>query len=358
VIVAFSNGARVDAEIPRNREVGQRGRATPTSMLFDPGAYMTMEGVAFPLDFVVFNRSKTVMAVAPAVPPGARAYFPGARAVLEMPAGLAAKLGIRVGMTAGWGWKKPAVVVTGSTLAAYVHVPTSSCPACTSRALRGLGQCPTDPPVGGGWHPVANVTPPMRAWAVELLHTPSTFPIGSQTTRTFDGRTVLAAALHHTWTTDAQGNVITGVCLRGITLFEGGTTAPHSTTSSALQVVQYAGLAAALFGIAFTASHAIWKSRHERHAAEAKALAEMKQNPRELEAWSSELEARARSMTYGTLPSWEEFERAFERELGVEGLYKLSLVDDDQRMFRRCGVTPHQPCGPPRAARSCYSRRP
>ena len=49
-------------------------------------------------------------------------------------------------------------------------------------------------------------------------------------------------------------------------------------------------------------------------------------------------QTRSTTLTYGNLPSWKTFEQAFFDHVGDRELYPVSLVGDDQRMLRRCGL--------------------
>jgi len=84
-------------------------------------------------------------------------------------------------------------------------------------------QCCTDapdvadnPPVPPGWQlmPQSAVTPAMTAWAVSILHDPTTYPMFSSTTQVFGSLTVLARVEWHP--PDFQNNTVH----RGVTLYE------------------------------------------------------------------------------------------------------------------------------------------
>lgn len=89
-------------------------------------------------------------------------------------------------MTA-WHYTTLGVVALLSGAVAYVLRKRDSSPSSSAPA-----------PLGPHGPPVAKVSPEMTAWAKELLNDAS-FPLGSETSRDFDGATVVAVAETHTW---------------------------------------------------------------------------------------------------------------------------------------------------------------
>jgi hypothetical protein len=55
-------------------------------------------------------------------------------------------------------------------------------------------------------------------WAVDLRNHVASFPFGTTWTREYNGKTVLARVDHHDWTY-RNGQLITGLCIKGITLY-------------------------------------------------------------------------------------------------------------------------------------------
>lgn len=85
--------------------------------------------------------------------------------------------------------------------------------------------CQANPPAPAGyqvWR--GNVPTELTQWAMDLRDHVSGFPYGQTWTLPSNGQTVLARKDHHTWTWRG-GQLVTGLCIPGITLY-----APASPT--------------------------------------------------------------------------------------------------------------------------------
>ena len=118
--------------------------------------------------------------------------------------------------------------------------------------------CPSNPPAPAGYAVWQGAVPPqLSAWAASLLQTTS--PIGTTWTRDYNGQAVIARAEYHTWTYQ-NGQLVTGVCIRGITLYQSiQSNAPPEKTNWGI-VAFGAGVAAAIIA-AFVAVVKISPSR-------------------------------------------------------------------------------------------------
>lgn len=90
--------------------------------------------------------------------------------------------------------------------------------------------CASNPPSPEGfriWRGAAP-PPPLTQWAVDLRdHWMGKARYGDTQTLEYDGNLVLARKDHHTWTYK-KGQLITGICIPGITLYKA---TPAATTS-------------------------------------------------------------------------------------------------------------------------------
>jgi hypothetical protein len=83
-----------------------------------------------------------------------------------------------------------------------------------------VSSCPTNPPAPSGYAVWQGAVPaPLETWAVQLLGTVSKVPFGQIWTKAYNGQTVIARKDRHTWHYDANGQLLTGLCWAGITLY-------------------------------------------------------------------------------------------------------------------------------------------
>lgn len=88
-----------------------------------------------------------------------------------------------------------------------------------------MSSCPTNPPAPQGYAVWQGAVPaPLSTWAVQLLGTVSKVPFGQTWTKVYNGQTVVARKDRHTWHYDANGQLFTGLCWAGITLYKPFTT--------------------------------------------------------------------------------------------------------------------------------------
>jgi hypothetical protein len=104
-----------------------------------------------------------------------------------------------------------------------------------SRPLYGfLGQvpCPSNPPPPASSSPwVGPVPADVTAWAKDILNDAATYPMFAEVHAVLDGSPVVAQVQHHT-TRGATGE--TGLCIRGISIFQDVAGATASTNPTAM----------------------------------------------------------------------------------------------------------------------------
>ena len=84
------------------------------------------------------------------------------------------------------------------------------------------------PPPAGMAYWGSSVTPAQQQWAVRALHT---YPTGTIVEDIVDGKPIAARVEWHSWTTDAQGNHISG-CYKGVSLLRYTASAPATHTGA------------------------------------------------------------------------------------------------------------------------------
>ncbi len=80
------------------------------------------------------------------------------------------------------------------------------------------------PPPAGMAYWGSTVTPAQQLWAVHTLHT---YPTGTIVEDLVEGQPIAARVEWHTWTTDAEGNHISG-CYKGVSLMRYTAAAAHT----------------------------------------------------------------------------------------------------------------------------------
>jgi hypothetical protein len=99
------------------------------------------------------------------------------------------------------------------------------------------GPCASDPPAPAGYRVwTGRVPTELTQWAIDLLRTVNRYDYGTTWTMPFQGMTVLARKDHHTWTWRG-GQLVTGICIPGITLY---TPAPAAAGDAALSTYDVA----------------------------------------------------------------------------------------------------------------------
>jgi hypothetical protein len=80
--------------------------------------------------------------------------------------------------------------------------------------------CPANPPPPAGYQILRGSVPtPVTQWAIDLLHHINAHPLGTTWGIDYNGRTLIARSDSHTWTYRG-GQLVTGLCIRGITIYE------------------------------------------------------------------------------------------------------------------------------------------
>ena len=80
--------------------------------------------------------------------------------------------------------------------------------------------CPGNPPPPDGYRVWRGSVPPeLVQWAIDLRDHIRSFPYGTVWTMSYGGQTVVARKDYHTWTYKG-GQLLQGICIPGITLYE------------------------------------------------------------------------------------------------------------------------------------------
>jgi hypothetical protein len=80
--------------------------------------------------------------------------------------------------------------------------------------------CPSNPPAPAGYRVWRSAVPtPLSQWAIDLRDHINGFPYGQTWSIDYGGKTAIARKDYHTWTY-RNGQLITGLCIPGITLYE------------------------------------------------------------------------------------------------------------------------------------------
>jgi hypothetical protein len=142
-----------------------------------------------------------------------------------------------------------------------------------------LGACPPTPLPPAGyrvWDEKVDGMPPSVAVALaNQLAFHSNQPYGFMETVCVNGEPLIVRVDPHTWSHDAQGNLITG-CFHGATVYRptskipcaAGTPTPELATSRTVRVIEFVFLGSAIFTAAFTISKAYFDHKHSREAYE------------------------------------------------------------------------------------------
>ena len=85
--------------------LGRSGLSSGEGMLLRPAASIHTAFMRFPIDAVFLDRASRVLKVAAALPPWRAAACRGSRTVLELPAGEAARQGLRPGVSLTQVWR-------------------------------------------------------------------------------------------------------------------------------------------------------------------------------------------------------------------------------------------------------------
>jgi uncharacterized membrane protein (UPF0127 family) len=85
--------------------LGRNGLSSGEGMLLRPAASIHTAFMRFPIDAVFLDREDRVLKVAAELPPGRAAACRGSRTVLELPAGEAARQGLRPGVSLTQVWR-------------------------------------------------------------------------------------------------------------------------------------------------------------------------------------------------------------------------------------------------------------
>lgn len=103
-----------------------------------------------------------------------------------------------------------------------------------------MSSCPTNPPAPNGYAVWQGAVPPiLSAWATDLLKVINKVPFGYTWNRVHNGQTILARKDHHAWTYRG-GQLLTGLCIQGITLYRPFTTGavPGDTDITNIEAAQ------------------------------------------------------------------------------------------------------------------------
>ena len=80
--------------------------------------------------------------------------------------------------------------------------------------------CPSNPAPPAGYRILrGHVVQPLTDWAISILRQIRDYPFGATFELTYGGVTYVARVDHHTWTYRG-GQLVTGLCIPGVTLYE------------------------------------------------------------------------------------------------------------------------------------------
>ena len=80
--------------------------------------------------------------------------------------------------------------------------------------------CPANPPPPAGYRVWRKTVPtPLTQWAMQLRDNVHKYDFGQTWSMQYAGQTVMARLDHHGWTY-RNGQLVTGLCIKGITLYE------------------------------------------------------------------------------------------------------------------------------------------
>jgi len=154
-----------------------------------------------------------------------------------------------------------------------------------------LGACPPTPPPPDGyrvWDEKIDGTPPSAAVALATqLAFHSNQPYGFMETVCVGGEPLIVRVDPHTWSHDAQGNLITG-CFHGATVYRPTSKIPCAANtptapepaSRTVRIIELMFLSSAVFTAAFTISKAYFDHKHSREAYEENIRQEMRSRMR------------------------------------------------------------------------------
>ena len=101
--IVCANCEIADTALKRIRGLlGRAGLAPGEGMLFRPAGAIHTVFMRFPIDAVFLDREFRVRRIAADLPPWRIAWARGAKSVLELPAGAAARAGIEIGSRLAW----------------------------------------------------------------------------------------------------------------------------------------------------------------------------------------------------------------------------------------------------------------
>jgi hypothetical protein len=79
--------------------------------------------------------------------------------------------------------------------------------------------CPSNPPAPTGYGVwLGRVPQPLTDWAISIRDHIAAPPYGTTWSKDYGGQTVIARKDYHTWT-NRGGQLVTGICLPGVTLY-------------------------------------------------------------------------------------------------------------------------------------------
>jgi hypothetical protein len=81
--------------------------------------------------------------------------------------------------------------------------------------------CPENPPPPPGYRIMrSTVPPPLTQWAVDLLHQVTHYAFGQSFSLSYAGKSYIARVDHHLTWSYRNGQLVTGLCIPGITIYE------------------------------------------------------------------------------------------------------------------------------------------